>query len=66
MDHVIDDTNEDQQEQQHYSYAIELAFSSVLPKVMRAAVELQVLDIIAKAGPGAQLSPSQVERLGLG
>ncbi|KAG5564902.1 hypothetical protein RHGRI_000939 [Rhododendron griersonianum] len=28
--------------------------------VMRAAVELQVLDVIAKAGPGAQLSPYQI------
>jgi len=28
--------------------------------VMKAAVELQVLDIIAKAGPGVQLSPSQI------
>uniref|UniRef100_UPI003D18FC8F C-methyltransferase n=1 Tax=Rhododendron dauricum TaxID=880079 RepID=UPI003D18FC8F len=43
-----------------YSNAIELAFSVVLPMVMKAAVELQVLDIIAKAGPRAQLSPSQI------
>lgn len=60
LDHVRDDTDEDQQEQQHYSYAIELTFSSVLPMVMRAAVELQVLDVTAKAGPGAQLSPYQI------
>ncbi|KAF7145224.1 hypothetical protein RHSIM_Rhsim04G0105200 [Rhododendron simsii] len=43
-----------------FSNAIELAFSVVLPMVMEAAVELQVLDIIAKAGPRTQLSPSQL------
>lgn len=44
----------------NYSYAMELASSSVLPIVLMAAVELKVLDIIAKAGPGAQLSPSEI------
>ncbi|KAI8571275.1 hypothetical protein RHMOL_Rhmol01G0106900 [Rhododendron molle] len=57
LDHVRDETNE---EQQQYSYAVELALSPVLPFVLKAVVELQVFDIIAKAGPGAQLSPSQI------
>nr|WCF44273.1 caffeic acid 0-methyltransferase 1 [Vaccinium corymbosum] len=54
------DTNKDQQEEQQYSNAVELALSPVLPFVMKAVVELQVLDAIAEAGPGAQLSPSQI------
>ncbi|KAH7848875.1 hypothetical protein Vadar_009586 [Vaccinium darrowii] len=60
LDNVSDDTNKDQQEQQQYSYAMELVLSPVLPFVMKAVVELQVLDTIAEAGPGAQLSPSQI------
>ncbi|KAF7145893.1 hypothetical protein RHSIM_Rhsim04G0104600 [Rhododendron simsii] len=50
----------EEEELRSFSNAIELAFSIVLPMVMKAAVELQVLDIIAKAGPRAQLSPSQI------
>jgi hypothetical protein len=48
------DTNKDQQEEQQYSNAVELALSPVLPFVMKAVVELQVLDTIAR------LSPSQI------
>ncbi|KAH7850499.1 hypothetical protein Vadar_033962 [Vaccinium darrowii] len=61
-DHNVrtDKSNKDEEEEKQCSYAMELALSSLLPMVMKAAVELQVLDIIAKAGPGAQLSPSQI------
>lgn len=52
--------DEEEEEEKQFSHAMELAFSSLLPMVMKAAVELRVLDIIAKAGPGAQLSPSQI------
>lgn len=51
---------DEEEEEKQCSHAMELVFSSLLPMVMKAAVELRVLDIIAKAGPGAQLSPSQV------
>lgn len=40
--------------------AMQLAFSSYLPVVLRAAIELDLLEIMAKHGPGAQLSPYEI------
>lgn len=40
--------------------ALQLASASVLPMALKTAVELGVLDIIHRAGPGAQLSSSQI------
>ncbi|KAF7152763.1 hypothetical protein RHSIM_Rhsim01G0111200 [Rhododendron simsii] len=54
------ESNRDEEEEKQCSHAMELAFSSLLPMLMKAAVELRVLDIIANAGPRAQLSPSQI------
>ncbi|KAH7858043.1 hypothetical protein Vadar_019452 [Vaccinium darrowii] len=47
-------------EQENFLYAVQLAGSSLLPMVLKAVVELKVFDIIAKEGPGAQLSPSEI------
>ncbi|KAI3453292.1 hypothetical protein Pfo_009955 [Paulownia fortunei] len=44
----------------HSQYAMQLVNASVLPMVMKACIELDVLDIIRRAGPNAQLSPSQI------
>ncbi|KAK3429592.1 hypothetical protein EUGRSUZ_E01092 [Eucalyptus grandis] len=41
-------------------YAMQLATSSVLPMVLKATVELGVLEILEREGPGAMLSPSQI------
>ncbi|KAL5831478.1 hypothetical protein ACOSQ4_016832 [Xanthoceras sorbifolium] len=41
-------------------YAMQLVTASVLPRVLKVAIELGVLDIIDKAGSGALLSPSQI------
>ncbi|KAK1273927.1 hypothetical protein QJS04_geneDACA010873 [Acorus gramineus] len=41
-------------------YSMILASASVLPMTLKAAVELDLLEIIAAAGPGANLSPSEV------
>ena len=41
-------------------YAMQLATASVLPMVLKAAVELGVLEILDRAGPGALLSTSQI------
>ncbi|GMN44285.1 hypothetical protein TIFTF001_013470 [Ficus carica] len=41
-------------------FAMQLASASVLPMVLKAALELDVLEIIAKAGPGAYVSPSDI------
>ncbi|KAA8520801.1 hypothetical protein F0562_014927 [Nyssa sinensis] len=52
--------HEDGGEEEQCSNAMQLVNSSVLPMVMQAAVELDLLEFIAKAGPGAQLSPSEI------
>lgn len=41
-------------------FAMQLASASVLPMVLKSALELDILEIIAKAGPGAFLSPSDI------
>ncbi|KAK1324296.1 Caffeic acid 3-O-methyltransferase [Acorus calamus] len=41
-------------------YSMILASASVLPMTLKAAVELDLLEIIAAAGPGAKVSPSEV------
>ncbi|TXG74250.1 hypothetical protein EZV62_002829 [Acer yangbiense] len=41
-------------------YAMQLVSASILPMVLKAAIELGVFDVIDKAGSGAQLSPSQI------
>ncbi|XP_059457630.1 cathecol O-methyltransferase 1-like [Corylus avellana] len=51
---------DDQQEENTFPYAMKVATSIVLPMAMRSAVELGVFEILAKAGPGAKLSPSQI------
>ncbi|KAI4335100.1 hypothetical protein L6164_013779 [Bauhinia variegata] len=44
------------QQEESYSYAMQLARSIALPMVLHAATELKVFDIIAKSGPDAKLS----------
>ena len=41
-------------------FAIQLCTASVLPMVLKSALELDLLEIIAKAGPGAFVSPSDI------
>ena len=41
-------------------FAMQLASASVLPMILKSAVELDLLEIIAKAGSGAHLSPSDI------
>ncbi|KAI9194488.1 hypothetical protein LWI28_006448 [Acer negundo] len=41
-------------------YAMQLLSASILPMVLKAAIELGVFDVIEKAGSGAQLSASQI------
>ncbi|KAK9926448.1 hypothetical protein M0R45_023680 [Rubus argutus] len=42
-------------------YAMQLVSASLVPMVLKAAIELGVFDIIHRAGPGALLSPSEIE-----
>ncbi|KAK7410774.1 hypothetical protein VNO78_01853 [Psophocarpus tetragonolobus] len=41
-------------------FAMQLASASVLPMVLKSALELDLLEIIAKAGPGVELSPTHI------
>ncbi|KAK8658342.1 hypothetical protein V6N13_036550 [Hibiscus sabdariffa] len=41
-------------------FAMQLASASVLPMVLKSAIELGLLEIMAKAGPGVSLSPKEV------
>lgn len=47
-------------EQQNYAYAGQLITLTVLPMTLQAVFELDVFDIIAKAGDGAELSATQI------
>ncbi|GKV23046.1 hypothetical protein SLEP1_g32831 [Rubroshorea leprosula] len=51
---------EQEDDEGSFSHAMHLAMGIVLPMAMQAAVELGVLDIIARAGPGAKLSTSEI------
>ncbi|XP_071932589.1 cathecol O-methyltransferase 1-like [Coffea arabica] len=54
---VVVEAGLDEQEEQHFSYAMQLVTSVSLPMVLLAVIRLDVLEVIAEAGPGAQLSP---------
>lgn len=43
-------------EDESFPFAMQLATASVLPMVLKTAIELDLLEIIAKAGPGGLLS----------
>ncbi|KAM1105621.1 hypothetical protein ACFX13_002623 [Malus domestica] len=48
------------EEEENFGCAMQLVFSSVLSMSMKSAIDLGVFDIIAKAGPGAKLSSSEI------
>ncbi|XP_038726206.1 caffeic acid 3-O-methyltransferase-like isoform X2 [Tripterygium wilfordii] len=47
-------------EQELFSYAMQLANSSALPMALKTAIELDIFEIMSKAGEGAKLSPSEI------
>ncbi|KAL5725641.1 hypothetical protein ACHQM5_008765 [Ranunculus cassubicifolius] len=47
-------------EEEDFLFAMQLTTVSVLPMVMQTAIELDLFEIIAKAGPGAQVSPTYI------
>lgn len=47
-------------EDENCLFAMQLATASVLPMALRTAIELHLLEIMAKAGKGAQLSSSEI------
>ncbi|KAF7136594.1 hypothetical protein RHSIM_Rhsim08G0116400 [Rhododendron simsii] len=60
MEPCYRDNRDEEEDEKQYSYAMQVIRSSVLPFVLKAVIELEVLDIIAKEGPGAQLSASEI------
>ncbi|XP_043719655.1 caffeic acid 3-O-methyltransferase-like [Telopea speciosissima] len=50
----------EKEEEESQLLAMQMVSGSVLPMVLRAAVELNVFDIIAEAGPNARLSPLDI------
>ncbi|KAK9122373.1 hypothetical protein Syun_019990 [Stephania yunnanensis] len=51
---------ESNKDEEDFLFAMQLASGSVLPMVLQTAIELQVLEIIAKAGHGGHLSPKEI------
>ncbi|XP_076957827.1 caffeic acid 3-O-methyltransferase-like [Bidens hawaiensis] len=47
-------------EEEAFLFAMQLASASVLPMVLKSAIELDLLEAIAKAGPGAYVSPAHL------
>ncbi|KAJ8423145.1 hypothetical protein Cgig2_011890 [Carnegiea gigantea] len=47
-------------EEMAWSYAMVLTAGSALPMVLKTVIELDVLEIIKRAGPGARLSPVEI------
>ncbi|XP_071909696.1 cathecol O-methyltransferase 1-like [Coffea arabica] len=47
-------------EKDNFSYAMQLVTSASMTMVLYTAVKLNLFEIIAKAGPGAKLSPSEI------
>ncbi|XP_010048410.2 caffeic acid 3-O-methyltransferase [Eucalyptus grandis] len=41
-------------------FAMQLVTASVLPRVLKTTIELDLLEIMARAGPGAYLTPAEV------
>ncbi|XP_022880297.1 caffeic acid 3-O-methyltransferase-like isoform X2 [Olea europaea var. sylvestris] len=50
----------DEEESKRYAYAMQLVTSSTLPFVLNAAMELNLFEILAKAGPSSQMSPGEI------
>ncbi|XP_027098160.1 cathecol O-methyltransferase 1-like [Coffea arabica] len=54
------ENGKEEEKQNHFSYAMLLVSSASLTMVLYNAVKLNLFGIIAKAGPGAKLSPSEI------
>ncbi|KAI3470896.1 hypothetical protein Pfo_027559 [Paulownia fortunei] len=50
----------DYSEEEACLFAMQLASTSVLPMVLKSAIELDLLELIKKAGPGAFVSPAEL------
>lgn len=57
MEPFYSNNKEEEEEEKHFNYAMQVVGSSALPMVLKAAIELQVLDIIAKKAPEPNSPP---------
>ncbi|CAK7349873.1 unnamed protein product [Dovyalis caffra] len=55
-------SKDEQEQEESFSFAMQLALGSVLPMAMQAAIELEIFEIIAKAGPDAKLSGFDISK----
>lgn len=53
-------TSNHEEEDADCMFAMQLASASVVPMALKAAIELDLLDIMARAGPGPHLSTTQI------
>ncbi|OMO76232.1 O-methyltransferase, family 2 [Corchorus olitorius] len=61
MGNTSNDTSANhEQDEESFTYAMQIVLSMILPMSMQAAIELQVFEIIAKAGPDAKLSAQEI------
>ncbi|WOG90924.1 hypothetical protein DCAR_0310171 [Daucus carota subsp. sativus] len=58
MAHIISTTLSEEEET--CLFAIQLATASVLPMVLKSAIELNLFELIAKAGPAAYVTPNEL------
>ncbi|KAJ8442894.1 hypothetical protein Cgig2_022260 [Carnegiea gigantea] len=59
-DHHDDDPDEDGGDEENYEYALQITAMLSFPMVMQTAIELDLLGVIARAGPGRQLSTAEI------
>ncbi|KAJ4965125.1 hypothetical protein NE237_016974 [Protea cynaroides] len=52
---------EQEEEEEAFLYAMQLTSFSVRPMVLKSTIELDLLEIITKAGAKAQVSPSEID-----
>ncbi|KAK5830378.1 hypothetical protein PVK06_014172 [Gossypium arboreum] len=61
MEFSTENHNKDREhDEESFSYAAQIVNSYVLPMSMNAAIQLDVFEIMAKAGPDAKLSPNEI------
>ncbi|OMO70078.1 hypothetical protein COLO4_28780 [Corchorus olitorius] len=60
MGNTSNDCSADEQDEESFSYAMQIAQSLSLPMSMHAVSQFQVFDIIAKADPNVKLSAKEI------
>ncbi|RWR86531.1 caffeic acid 3-O-methyltransferase 1 [Cinnamomum micranthum f. kanehirae] len=53
-------TSTQEEEEEDCMFAMKLASAAVVPMTLKAAIDLDLLEIMARAGPGAHLSTAQI------